>query len=401
MNHHLRFPAFIVAIASLLIALAARPLAAAEHNALTGEEIADGWILLFDGESLFGWEPATKADWKVAEGAIVVTSGEKGLLNTTSRFADYVLKLDFRSAKGTNSGVFLRTDKQPKNPKEGCYELNIADFGTTPFATGSLVSRGERAKVPTNLDSEDWQSFEVTCKGRQITVKVDGREVLDYTEELDPKPPLIGHIGLQLNSGKVEFRNVKLKPLSQQPLLNGKDLTGWVPHADLKNAFSVDADGVLHARGGKSQLESTTKFGDFTLQLAARANAERSNSGLFFRSIPGEIMNGYECQLQNAYGADGKPNPVDCGTGGVCRRAIARKLVAKDGEWFYLTLLANGPHVAAWVNGYQVSEFTDTRKPHANPRSGLRTEAGTFILQAHDDTTDFSFRDIQAVELPR
>ncbi|RIK81380.1 MAG: DUF1080 domain-containing protein [Planctomycetota bacterium] len=398
MNSRLRLLAPFVA---LLVVFAVRPIAAADHNTLTHEEIADGWILLFDGESLFGWEAATKADWRVADGAIVVSSGEPGLLNTTSRFADYVLKVDFRSAKGTNSGVFLRTDKKPKNPKEGCYELNIADFGTTPFATGSLVSRGEKAKVAENLDSAEWQSFEVRCEGKHINIRVDGKQVLDYTEELDPKPSLVGHVGLQLNSGKVEFRNVKLKPLSQKPLFNGKNLDGWVPHPDLKNAFSVGAEGVLHAKGGKSQLESTTKFGDFTLQLAARANAPRNNSGLFFRSIPGEVMNGYECQLQNCYGKDDKPNPVDCGTGGICRRAIARKLVAKDGEWFHLALVADGPHMAAWVNGYQVSDFTDTREPHANPRNGLRTVPGTFILQAHDETTDFSFRNIQAAELPK
>lgn len=386
---------------TLLALLANRPVVAADANTLSAEEIADGWILLFDGESLYGWQPATKADWRVADGAIAVGSGEPGLLNTTSRFADYVLKVDFRAEKGTNSGVFLRTDPKPKNPKEGCYELNIADFGTTPFATGSLVSRGEKAKVDLNLDSDDWQSFEVTCQGKRITVKVDGKQVLDYREELDPNAPLVGHIGLQLNSGKVEFRNVKLKPLGQKPLFNGKNLDGWAPHPDLKNAFEVDAEGVLQLKGGKSQLESTTKFGDFSLQLAAKANRERSNSGLFFRSIPGEVMNGYECQLQNAFGADGKPNPVDCGTGGICRRVIARKLVAKDGEWFYLTLMANGPHMAAWVNGYQVSDFTDTRKPHANPRNGLRTEAGTLILQGHDETTEFSFRDLRAAELPK
>lgn len=393
--------AALVASASLTLFVVSGPAAAADQNTLSAEEIADGWILLFDGETLFGWQPATKADWRVADGAIVVTSGEPGLLNTTSRFADYVLKVDFRSVQGTNSGVFLRTVPKPANPKEGCYELNIADFGTNPFPTGSLVARGEKAKVADKHDSEDWQSFEVTCRGRRITVKLDGQQVLDYTEEHDARPTLVGHIGLQLNSGKVEFRNVKLKPLGQKPLMSGKDLTGWTTHPDLANAFSVDADGVLHARGGKSQLESTTKFGDFTLQMAAKANRERSNSGLFFRSIPGEVMNGYECQLQNAYGADGKENPVDCGTGGICRRAIARKLVARDGEWFHLTLVAGGPHMAAWVNGYQVSDFTDTRKPHANPRNGLRTEAGTLILQAHDDTTDFSFRDLRAVELPR
>jgi hypothetical protein len=367
----------------------------ADDNKLTAAEIAEGWIQLFDGETLFGWKAATKADWKVADGAILVTTGDVGLLNTTSQFGDFILKADFRASRGTNSGIFLRTKPEPLNPKDGCYELNIAPFGSTPFATGSLVAR---KKVEENLDSEDWQSYEVTCLGPRIGVKLNGREVLDFT---DREPVLRGHIGLQLNKGQIEFRNVKLKPLSLPPIFNGRDLTGWHTHPKLKNAFSVDAEGQLQLKGGKSQLETEMKYGDFVLQLVARSNRERSNSGLFFRSIPGEEMNGYECQLQHCYGKDGKPNPVDCGTGGICRRQIARKLAAKDGEWFYLTLAVHGPHMAAWVNGYAVSDFTDERRPHANPRQGKRVEAGTFILQGHDDTTDFTFGKIAAGELPR
>jgi hypothetical protein len=57
--------------------------------------------------------------------------------------------------------------------------------------------------------------------------------------------------------------------------------------------------------------------------------------------------------------------------------------------------------MAAWVNGYQVSDFTDTRKPNANPRNGLRTDAGTLILQGHDDSTNFSFRDANAGEMAK
>lgn len=391
---------FFVAFVALWFSIEVLPACAAEHNRLTDEEIAQGWVLLFDGESLFGWEAASKADWKVKDGAIDVTSGDQGLLNTLGAFADYQLKVDFRAEKGTNSGVFLRTEKTPLNPKEGCYELNIAEFGSTPFATGSLVARGEKAKVAADVNTWDWQSYDVTCEGKRITIKLDGKQVLDYTEETDPKPPLRGHIGLQLNKGAIAFRNIKLRPLGQKPIFNGKDLDGWHTHPELKNAFSVE-EGALRLKGGKSQLESAGKYGDFIVQLAAKANSAKANSGIFFRSIPGEVMNGYECQLQNAYGADGKPNPVDCGTGGICRRQVARKLVAKDGEWFYLTLAAAGPQMAAWVNGYPVSNFIDTRKPHANPRNGLRTEAGTLILQGHDETTDFSFKQITAAELPR
>jgi hypothetical protein len=198
----------------------------------------------------------------------------------------------------------------------------------------------------------------------------------------------------------VQFRNVKLKPLGLKDLINGKDLTGWESHPDLKNVFTVNSDGHLQIKGGKGQLEHEQEFGDFVLQLEAKSNREGSNSGLFYRSIPGEQMNGYECQLQHRYGADGKPNPVDCGTGGICRRQIARQIVAKDNEWFYLTLVVSGAHAAAWVNGYQVSDFVYERKDHKNPRNGRRLAPGTLILQAHDDTTDFTFRRIAAAEMP-
>src|SRR5688572_16048974 len=76
---------------------------------LTDAELAEGWISLFDGQSLFGWKAHSKAVWSIKEGAVGVSSGEKGLLCTTVPFDNYVLKVDFRAAKGTNSGVFLRT----------------------------------------------------------------------------------------------------------------------------------------------------------------------------------------------------------------------------------------------------------------------------------------------------
>jgi len=63
-------------------------------------------------------------------------------------------------------------------------------------------------------------------------------------------------------------------------------------------------------------------------------------------------------------------------------------------------LVAAGNHMAAWVNGYPVSDWTDTRAPHENPRQGLRLEPGTLEIQGHDATTDLSFRHLRAAELP-
>jgi hypothetical protein len=111
------------------------------------------------------------------------------------------------------------------------------------------------------------------------------------------------------------------------------------------------------------------------------------------------LTNGYESQIHNGYKNGDRTKPVDHGTGAIFRRIQARRVVANDNEWFSKTIVADGPHIAVWVNGYQVTDWTDTRKPNDNPREGLRTEKGTLQIQGHDPTTDILFRDFRAAEL--
>ncbi len=364
-------------------------------NQLTPEEQQDGWLLLFDGESMFGWKAAGKADWTVQDGTIRVTTGEICLLHTTTEFADYVFKADFRAAAGTNSGFFLRTSPVPKNPGVDTYELNIAP-PDNPFPTGSFVARQKHAT--TDEQADQWHTFEVRAEGARFVVLLDGQQVLDYT---DPKPLGRGFIGLQHNSGRVEFRNVKLKPLGLKPIFNGTDLTGWKIYPNMASQFSVTGDGALNVKNGRGQLESEGQYGDFVLQLDAISNGQHLNSGVFFRCIPGAELMGYECQIHNGFLEGDRTKPMDCGTGGIFRRVNARKVVSDDFAWFRQTIIAHGPHVAVWVNGYPVTDWTDTRKPDENPRKGLRKEAGSIMLQGHDPTTDLSFRRIEVQELPK
>ena len=364
-------------------------------NTLTAAELAEGWILLFDGQTLFGWEPATKVNWTASGGVISADSGEPGLLCTTSQFGNYMLRVDFRAPKGTNSGVFLRTPKTPgrEDPRDKCYELNIADPASHPFPTGSFAGR---KRCEGDHTGTGWQTFEVTADRGHFIVKLDGKTVLDYT---DPKPVLRGHIGLQFYVGKIEFRNVKLKPLGTVSLFNGRDLSGWKIHPENKSRWTVTPEGWLHLQDGRGQLETEGQYADFTLQLEAFVNGKSLNSGVFFRSIPGQFQNGYESQIHNGYKNGDRTQPMDCGTGGIFRRQNARKVIPNDREWFTKTIHADGPHVAVWVNGYQVSDWTDRRAPAENPRQGLRLKAGTIILQGHDPTTDFFFRNLRIAEL--
>ena len=400
MQNRLVRATFLLALGAMLLGQPATRVSrgaedsAAKPNSLSKEELDDGWIQLFDGETLFGWEPGSKADWKVADGVISVTSGEPGLLHTTSEFADFLLRVDFRAPKETNSGIFLRTPAVPKSPTVDCYEANVADPSISPFPTGSLVGR---KKGTVDKFSTDWQTYEIRAEGAHFMLKLNGVEVCDYT---DPKPLGRGFIGLQFNTGKAEFRNIKLKPLGLKDLFNHKDLTGWRLFKGKPTVATVTPEGDLNVKIGSGQVESEDRFGDFTLQTEVICNAKKVNSGIFFRCIPGQLMNGYECQIQNGYKNGDRTKPDDCGTGGIYRRQNARRVVSDDFHWFHMTLIANGLHMAAWVDGYPVSDWTDPRSPDPNPRNGSRVEPGTLAIQAHDPTTNLSLRFVRAAELP-
>jgi hypothetical protein len=127
------------------------------------------------------------------------------------------------------------------------------------------------------------------------------------------------------------------------------------------------------------------------------------NSGIFFRCIEGQYQQGYEVQIQNSIKDNDRTKPLDYGTGAIYRRVPARKVVSTDGEWFTLTVIADGPHIATWVNGYQVVDWTDDRPRDPNPRKGLRTEAGHISIQGHGPpmTADIVFQSIKLAELKK
>ena len=65
-----------------------------------------------------------------------------------------------------------------------------------------------------------------------------------------------------------------------------------------------------------------------------------------------------------------KYTAVDYGTGGIYRRMPARKELSKDREWFGMTIVASGRHIAVWVNGVQATDWTDERPTSDNARKG-------------------------------
>ena len=92
--------------------------------------------------------------------------------------------------------------------------------------------------------------------------------------------------------------------------------------------------------------------------------------------------------------------PARYSTGAIDDRQLARRLVSRDQALFKMTIIATGPRIATCVNGYQVTDWIDTRGQDENPRKGLRLKPGTIQLQAHDQETDVEFHSVLLAEAP-
>lgn len=351
------------------------------------EQTTEGWVRLFDGHTMFGWVIAGEANWRIKDMTLMADRGQACLLTTTTRWSDFELELEYLAGPETNSGVFIRSGIDPTDPAIDCFEINIAP-ADNPFPTGSIVKRQKGETVITA--AEQWHTMNVVCEGESIVVKIND-EVTSQTDEATT--PRSGYVGLQFRSGPIRFRNIRLRPIGMENLLDA-ELSQWKQYEDMPGEFLANEDGHLVVEGGKQQLESKESYGDFTLLADYSMDDPKSNSGIFFRSIPGDVMMGYECQVNNETVDDNPLQPADCGPGGIFRRQDARIVAGEPERWNSILLSADGSHFATWVNGLQVTDISDDRKPDENPRKGLRLEPGTLIVQGHDETTRATYRKI-------
>lgn len=176
-------------------------------NSLAPEESSAGWQMLFDGESLDGWEVRGQPDWTAETGTLSCSASGASWIGTDAVFSDFVLKLEFRGAATVNSGIFVRSQKSGPPHITG-YEVQIWDHQPQGYNTGSLV--GAVKAVPTQVLGDQWNEFEVTVHGDRYVAQFNGVTLLDAMA--DPRGP--GVIGLQCQpDNPIEFRNLKIRSL--------------------------------------------------------------------------------------------------------------------------------------------------------------------------------------------
>ena len=176
---------------------------------------------LFNGKNLKGWEPTPGGKWEVKNGVIVGTSPKSerrhGILLTKKRFKDFVVKAKLRVIHG-DSGFYFRVDRVKSGVSVHGFQVEIDETDET----GGLYETGGRGWVhqPTAEVAKkraykkgEWSDLELTAKGGDITVKINGVVSTKLTNDKSRKE---GQIGMQLHGSQVmhvEYKDIQLKPL--------------------------------------------------------------------------------------------------------------------------------------------------------------------------------------------
>jgi len=271
---------------------------------------------LFDGKTLAGWDGDTKV-WRVENGEIVGGSLQGNprneFLTTKRSFYNFRLTLEYKLV-GTegfvNAGVQFRSLRATNPPNEMIgYQ---ADIGAGH--TGSLYDESRRKKFlaragtgvgayGVKADTEiaelekkgEWNKYEVRAEGPRITIFLNGKATLDYTETDPSIDDAYGLIGLQIhgnNKAEVRYRNIVLDPLNDLPVttketvLNrfGEVRSAWTPPAAFKDGkFDLGANEVV-VFIGQENLVREAKSGEIESRLAAAFAAKNP----VFRSMAWE-----------------------------------------------------------------------------------------------------------------
>src|SRR5205085_226964 len=121
-----------------------------------------------------------EANWREEDGAVMADKGGKEASYLVSRksYTDFVIYAEFWVSDDANSGIFIRLSDREKITATNSYEVNIYDRRPDPsYGTGAIVNFAKVAPMP--KAGGKWNSFEITAKGAQLTVKMNGVQTVD------------------------------------------------------------------------------------------------------------------------------------------------------------------------------------------------------------------------------
>ena len=173
-------------------------------------------VVLFNGKDLSGWQgviPGRELGWSVENGVLVHDPPANNLVSE-QKFWNFKLHAEYRLFEHSNSGFGLR----------GRYEVQVfEDYGKPPSKQGHgaiyyRIVPTENASLPIG----EWQTMDVTLIGRDVTVVLNGKTIIDKAEiegltavATDAHEDQPGPIQIQGDHRKIEIRKLTVTPLTQ------------------------------------------------------------------------------------------------------------------------------------------------------------------------------------------
>jgi HEAT repeat protein len=209
-----------------------REISEKDYN-LTSEEKSEGFVSLFNGRNLDNWV-GNKQSYVAEDGMIVIKpeNGSGGNLYTEKEYADFLFRFEFLLTPAANNGLGIRAPLEGDAAYVGM-ELQILDNTADVYAKlqpyqyhGSVYG-----VIPAKRDYlkpvGEWNYEEVYVKGTQVRVTLNGTVIVDGdiagprdngTMDHNDHPGLknsTGHIGFLGHGSIVNFKNIRIKDLSE------------------------------------------------------------------------------------------------------------------------------------------------------------------------------------------
>jgi hypothetical protein len=161
---------------------------------------ADDWQSLFNGKDRTGWRANNDPEsFSVKDGVLRMQAAGK----TSSHlfyvdeangepipFKNFELEATVRAEPNSNGGIFVHTDMSTRDAALHLargYEVQLNSEEKEKRKTGSLYAVVDLEKSP--VDETKWFTIRVVVKDKRVTISIDGKQVVDYTEPDDVKRP--------------------------------------------------------------------------------------------------------------------------------------------------------------------------------------------------------------------
>jgi len=185
----------------------------------------DGWIKLFNGKSFKGWTISENQDSFTISDGVIKIDGPRAHMFYTGKvqnhdFKNFELKMQIKTMPSANSGVFIHTEFQEDGWPEKGYEIQVNQSHGDWRKTGSVYSFKDVRD--TFVSDEEWYTKHIIVNGENVTIKVNGEVVNEFTESQDreaigdsPKKLSSGTIAIQAHDPKsvIYYKDIMIKPL--------------------------------------------------------------------------------------------------------------------------------------------------------------------------------------------